>query len=94
MTSAARQVPGCFGVQRRIYMPLLKALAKPRGIWVSVATDHLGHFLLCLLLDDLRTHPLRMRLVILGTVTHNPDELGGKIPPRPDLGDLKLCRGL
>jgi protochlorophyllide reductase len=28
-------------------------------------------------------------LVILGTVTHNPDELGGKIPPRPDLGDLK-----
>jgi protochlorophyllide reductase len=27
--------------------------------------------------------------VILGTVTHNPNELGGKIPPRPDLGDLK-----
>jgi protochlorophyllide reductase len=29
------------------------------------------------------------RLVILGTVTHNPDELGGKIPPRPDLGNFE-----
>ena len=28
-------------------------------------------------------------MVILGTVTHNPDELGGKIPPRPDLGNLE-----
>jgi protochlorophyllide reductase len=28
-------------------------------------------------------------MVILGTVTHNPDELGGKIPPQPDLGNLE-----
>ncbi len=35
-------------------------------------------------------NPLELsRLVILGTVTHNPKELGGKIPPRPDLGELK-----
>jgi protochlorophyllide reductase len=26
---------------------------------------------------------------VLGTVTHNPNELGGKVPPRPDLGNLE-----
>ena len=75
-----------------IYMPLLKEpLRSPEGFELSVATNHLGHFLLCnLLLEDLKNSPSTdPRLVILGTVTHNPDELGGKIPPRPDLGDLK-----
>lgn len=75
-----------------IYMPLLKEpLRSPEGFELSVATNHLGHFLLCnLLLEDLKNSPSSdRRLVILGTVTHNPDELGGKIPPRPDLGDLK-----
>ena len=75
-----------------IYMPLLKEpLRSPEGYELSVATNHLGHFLLCsLMLEDLKKSkfPAR-RLVILGTVTHNPNELGGKIPPRPDLGDLK-----
>jgi protochlorophyllide reductase len=75
-----------------IYMPLLKEpLRSPEGYELSVATNHLGHFLLAhLLLDDLKKSPNpNPRVVILGTVTHNPDELGGKIPPRPDLGDLK-----
>lgn len=75
-----------------IYMPLLKEpLRSPEGFELSVATNHLGHFLLCnLLLEDLKnSSSMKPRLVILGTVTHNPDELGGKIPPRPDLGDLK-----
>lgn len=75
-----------------IYMPLLKEpLRSPEGYELSVATNHLGHFLLCnLMLEDLQNAPNpEPRLVILGTVTHNPDELGGKIPPRPDLGDLK-----
>ncbi|HLO51311.1 MAG TPA: protochlorophyllide reductase [Kamptonema sp.] len=75
-----------------IYMPLLKApLRSPDGFELSVATNHLGHFLLCnLMLEDLKRSQYQdRRLVILGTVTHNPDELGGKIPPRPDLGDLK-----
>lgn len=75
-----------------IYMPLLKEpLRSPEGYELSVATNHLGHFLLCnLLLDDLKNSSAsEPRLVILGTVTHNPQELGGKIPPRPDLGDLK-----
>jgi len=57
-----------------------------------MATNHFGHFLLIqLLLEDLKrsNHPSR-RLVILGTVTANSKELGGKIPiPAPaDLGDL------
>lgn len=74
-----------------IYMPLIKEpLRSPEGFELTMATNHLGHFLLAnLLLDDLKHAASTSRLVILGTVTHNPDELGGKIPPRPDLGDLK-----
>jgi len=75
-----------------IYMPLIKEpLRSPEGYELTVATNHLGHFLLCnLLLEDLKKSPAAdRRLVILGTVTHNPDELGGKIPPRPDLGLLQ-----
>jgi protochlorophyllide reductase len=75
-----------------VYMPLLKEpLRSVDGYELSVATNHLGHFLLCnLMLEDLKKSSSGdPRLVILGTVTHNPKELGGKIPPRPDLGDLK-----
>ena len=75
-----------------IYMPLLKEpLRTPEGYELTVTTNHLGHFLLCnLMLEDLKNSTAaEKRLVILGTVTHNPDELGGKIPPRPDLGELK-----
>ena len=76
-----------------VYMPLLKEpMRSPEGYELSVATNHFGHFLLCnLLLDDLKksTYSDR-RLIILGTVTANSKELGGKIPiPAPaDLGDL------
>ncbi|MGI0486224.1 protochlorophyllide reductase [Pantanalinema rosaneae CENA516] len=75
-----------------IYMPLIKEpLRSPEGYELTVATNHLGHFLLCnLLMEDLKRSPAPdKRMVLLGTVTHNPDELGGKIPPQPDLGDLK-----
>jgi protochlorophyllide reductase len=75
-----------------IYMPLIKEpLRSPEGYELSMATNHLGHFLLCnLLLEDLKKSDFSdRRLVILGTVTHNPDELGGKIPPRPDLGNFE-----
>lgn len=75
-----------------IYMPLIKEpLRSPEGYELTVATNHLGHFLMCnLLMEDLKRSPAPdKRLVLLGTVTHNPDELGGKIPPQPDLGDLK-----
>ncbi|MEM8777458.1 MAG: protochlorophyllide reductase [Cyanobacteria bacterium P01_G01_bin.49] len=75
-----------------IYMPLLKEpLRSPEGYELTMTTNHLGHFLLCnLMIEDLKNSPVpEKRLVILGTVTHNPDELGGKIPPRPDLGNLQ-----
>ncbi|WP_320676483.1 protochlorophyllide reductase [Prochlorococcus sp. MIT 1300] len=86
-----------------VYLPRLK---KPRwsaqGYEISMATNHLGHFLLIqLLLDNLRrsSRPVWTgtswgnegpRVVILGTVTANYKELGGKIPiPAPaDLGNL------
>ncbi len=75
-----------------VYLPLIKEpLYSEDGYELSVATNHLGHFLLAnLMLDDLKNSGTPdPRLVILGTVTHNPDELGGKIPPRPDLGNLE-----
>lgn len=77
-----------------VYMPLLKEpLRSKDGYELSVATNHLGHFLLCnLMLEDLKhSSSSQPRLIILGTVTANPKELGGKIPipAPPDLGDLK-----
>lgn len=75
-----------------IYMPLIKEpLRSPEGYELTMTTNHLGHFLLCnLMLEDLKKSSYRdRRLVILGTVTHNPDELGGKIPPQPNLGNLE-----
>ncbi len=86
-----------------VYLP---RLSKPRrsaqGFEISMATNHFGHFLLIqLLLDNLRRsfRPVWTgnswgneppRVVILGTVTANYKELGGKIPiPAPaDLGNL------
>lgn len=77
-----------------VYMPLLKEpLYSQDGYELSVATNHLGHFLLCnLLLEDLKNSSTKEpRLIILGTVTANPKELGGKIPipAPPDLGNLE-----
>lgn len=77
-----------------VYYPLLKEpLYSEDGYEISVATNHLGHFLLCnLLLEDLTSSPAaNKRLIILGTVTANPKELGGKIPipAPPDLGNLE-----
>lgn len=77
-----------------VYMPLLKEPKySPDGYELSVATNHLGHFLLCnLLLPDLKKAKTKEpRLVILGTVTANPKEVGGKIPipAPPDLGNLE-----
>ncbi len=76
-----------------VYKPRLKQPERsPQGYEISMATNHLGHFLLIqMLMESLQasSHPSR-RVVILGTVTANSKELGGKIPiPAPaDLGDL------
>ncbi|WP_036479850.1 protochlorophyllide reductase [Myxosarcina sp. GI1] len=77
-----------------VYLPLEKEpLRSKDGYELSVATNHLGHFLLCnLMLEDLRrSSATDKRLVFIGTVTANPKELGGKIPipAPPDLGDLQ-----
>jgi protochlorophyllide reductase len=80
-------------INAAVYLPRLKHPERsPQGYEISMATNHLGHFLLIQeLLPDLErsSHPSR-RLVILGTVTANSKELGGRIPiPAPaDLGDL------
>jgi protochlorophyllide reductase len=80
-------------INAAVYKPRLKQPERsPQGYEISMATNHLGHFLLIqLLLPQLQAshHPSR-RVVILGTVTANSKELGGKIPiPAPaDLGDL------
>jgi protochlorophyllide reductase len=80
-------------VNAAVYKPRLKQPERsPQGYEISMATNHLGHFLLIqMLLPELERsqHPSR-RVVILGTVTANSKELGGKIPiPAPaDLGEL------
>jgi protochlorophyllide reductase len=80
-------------INAAVYKPRLKEPERsPQGYELSMATNHLGHFLLIQLLLPLiqsSDHPSR-RVVILGTVTANSKELGGKIPiPAPaDLGDL------
>jgi len=80
-------------INAAVYKPSLKEPERsPQGYEISMATNHLGHFLLIqMLLPELQnsSHPSR-RVVILGTVTANSKELGGKIPiPAPaDLGDL------
>jgi len=80
-------------INAAVYKPrLAQPERSPQGYEISMATNHLGHFLLIhLLLPHLErsSHPSR-RVVILGTVTANSKELGGKIPiPAPaDLGDL------
>ncbi len=77
-----------------IYMPLLKQpLRSPEGYELTMATNHLGHFLLChLMLEDLKrsTYPDR-RLVILGTVTTIPKSWGVRSHPNPTWG---ICGGL
>ena len=80
-------------INAAVYKPRLKQPERsPQGYELSMATNHLGHFLLVqMLLPQLQAsqHPSK-RVVILGTVTANSKELGGKIPiPAPaDLGDL------
>ena len=76
-----------------VYRPLLKAPERSaEGYEISVATNHFGHFVLSLeLLDALKASPRPGRLITLGTVTANSEELGGRIPiPAPaDLGGLE-----
>ncbi|KAG1664779.1 hypothetical protein FOA52_013631 [Chlamydomonas sp. UWO 241] len=66
------------------------------GFEESAAVIHLSHFLMFnLLLPAVERHgrktDTKPRMIIVGSITHNPTELAGKIPPVANLGD---CRGL
>ena len=86
-----------------VYKPRLrKPERSPQGFENSMAVNHFGHFLLLsLLLENIlssereinlngKTTKFKPRITVLGTVTANYSELGGRIPiPAPaDLGDL------
>jgi len=85
------------------YKPRLKKPERsPQGFENSMAVNHFGHFLLInLLLENIissekeiflngKKTQFKPRITVLGTVTANYSELGGRIPiPAPaDLGDL------
>jgi protochlorophyllide reductase len=77
-----------------VYLPRLKEPQRSaEGYEISVATNHLGHFLLCqLLLADLRESVGRTpRLVTIATEAANAEESGPRIPSRAraDLGALQ-----
>lgn len=65
------------------------------GYEEHVGTNHLAHFLLAsLMVQKLKpADNYDPRIVFLGTDTHNPDSIAGKIPPQADLGDLSGLTG-
>ncbi|MEE4299929.1 MAG: protochlorophyllide reductase, partial [Pseudomonadales bacterium] len=83
-------------VNAATYQPRLEAPARSAdGYELSVAVNHLGHFLLMRLLLPMLAEREGTRLVTLGTVTANSEEFGGRIPiPKPaDLGNLAGLAG-
>lgn len=83
-------------VNAATYKPRLEAPARSAdGYELSVAVNHLGHFLLARLLLPVLARQPGARLVTLGTVTANSEEIGGRIPiPKPaDLGNLAGLAG-
>ncbi len=86
-----------------VYKPRLRNPERsPQGFENSMAVNHFGHFLLIsLLFENIlssekkiilkgKTIKFKPRITVLGTVTANYSEIGGRIPiPAPaDLGDL------
>eukprot|EP00250_Pteridium_aquilinum_P018048 c23916_g1_i1 orf=227-1405(+) len=79
-----------------VYFPTAKEPTfSAEGFELSVATNHLGHFLLArLLLDDLeKSQHSSKRLIIVGSITGNTNTLAGNIPPKANLGDLRGLSG-
>jgi protochlorophyllide reductase len=73
-----------------VYLPVDKEPSySADGYELSVAVNHLGHFLLANeLLPDLEKSDHK-RLVIVGSITGNDNTIAGNIPPRADLGNLE-----
>jgi protochlorophyllide reductase len=79
-----------------LYLPVAKEPSfSADGHELSVATNHLGHFLMSnLLLEDLQASaklpnsPNGSRCIIVGSITGNTNTLAGNVPPKADLGDL------
>ncbi|KAJ8905524.1 hypothetical protein NDN08_002031 [Rhodosorus marinus] len=66
------------------------------GYEEAVAVNYFGHFLMVNLMiknstirPNLQRGQNQSRVVFIGTETHNPDTLPGKIPPQADLGDMQ-----
>ncbi|CAM9662344.1 unnamed protein product [Ectocarpus sp. 12 AP-2014] len=83
---AAKVKPDALVCNAAVWHPKDK---KPRrtadGFEEAIGVNHLGHFLLVnLLMDELK----QSRVVFIGTETHNPGSIAGKIPPQAHLGDL------
>ncbi|EIE24915.1 Protochlorophyllide reductase, chloroplastic [Coccomyxa subellipsoidea C-169] len=76
-----------------VYLPTAKEPTfTADGFELSVATNHLGHFLLTnLLLEDIQSAPADSlkRVIIVGSITGNTNTLAGNVPPKADLGDLR-----
>lgn len=74
-----------------VYLPTAKEPTfNADGYEISVATNHLGHFLLCnLMLEKLAQSKNNPRMIIVGSVTGNTNTLAGNIPPKADLGQLQ-----
>lgn len=73
-----------------VYLPVDKEPSfSADGYELSVAVNHLGHFLLANeLLPDIEKSDHK-RLIIVGSITGNDNTIAGNIPPRADLGNLE-----
>mmetsp|Transcript_18536 Transcript_18536/g.55329 ORF Transcript_18536/g.55329 Transcript_18536/m.55329 type:complete len:474 (-) Transcript_18536:760-2181(-) len=71
-----------------------EALVTEDGFEESVGVIHLAHFTMFnQLLPAVERHGRKTgtkpRMIIVGSITHNPTELAGKIPPQANLGNLE-----
>lgn len=72
-----------------VYLPVDKEPSfSVEGYELSVAVNHLGHFLLANLLLPEVEKSAHKRMIIVGSITGNRNTLAGNIPPQADLGAL------
>ena len=81
-----------------LHLYILQALVTEDGFEESVGVIHLAHFLMFnLLMDAVEKHgratKTKPRMIIVGSITHNPTELAGKIPPQV-IRAMKIISGV